>query len=116
MENECEYVSSHGLLKSSNFYRLNSYTKQNNNDEHILNNIENYDTLYIPASNLNFFANIYLNKLNVKIILITGDDDDIIPHKFPEETKAILESPNIIHWFAQNCLINHSKIIFCFFV
>lgn len=110
MENECKYVSSKGILKSCSFYKYNVYTTGCNNDDYINEYIVNYDTLYVANSNIGVFANNLLPKLKAKIILVSGDDDDWIPNSFPEASKQIIESPNIIHWFAQNCVIEHSKV------
>ena len=110
MENNCEYISSKGLLKSCSFYKYNVYTTGHSNDDYINDNIVNYDTLYVANSNIGIFANTLLSNLKAKIILVSGDDDNIIPNSFQDASKQIIESPNIIHWFAQNCIINNPKV------
>jgi hypothetical protein len=109
-ETTCQFVSSHGLLKSCSYYKYNTIMTGKDNTNNILSNIQDYDTLYIPQSNINIFAKNMLPRLNKKVILITGDDDDSIPNSFKEATEIILRSPYIVHWFVQNCLMIHSKL------
>lgn len=108
-ETECKFVSSHGILKSCDIYRKNSFIFKENDDE-ILEKINDGDTLYVCNSNIHIFSINLLPRLTRKVILVSGDDDQIIPHSFPDSTMRILYSPYIIHWFSQNCLITNPKI------
>ena len=109
-EDKCHFVSSHGILKSCKYYKYNLITTGKDNTNEILSSIQDYNTIYTPQSNLNIFVKDMLPRLDKKVILITGDDDDSIPNSFKEATEIILQSPYIVHWFVQNCLMIHPKI------
>ena len=114
-ENFCKYVGSWGILKSCKFYNRNmnsnlSYIDRTSFEIQNFDNIEDGDTFYISTYSLNFFTLKVLPFLKTRIILISGDSDDSIMKENPRAAMIILESPMIIHWFAQNCIISHPKI------
>lgn len=108
-ELNCDFVSSHGLLKSCDIYRVNSFLMKDNDNE-ILSRIETGNTLYVCNSNIQIFTINLLPRITKKVILVSGDDDQSIPHSYPDSTRLILESPYIVHWFSQNCTMSHPKI------
>jgi hypothetical protein len=88
-------------------------------------NVENGTTVYVCTSALSVFAKKYLPYLTNPIVLVSGDGDEsislskdvpldgvIMASSVPFHiTTAILESPLIIKWFAQNCMMTHSKLV-----
>jgi hypothetical protein len=108
-ENNCKYISARGFSKSSNYNTLNH--KFHIDDLGLLpENIKDNDIVHIHSMFLDKFVNLYLPKINKKFILISGDTDYITPLHHPIATQKIIESEFIIHFFVQNCLINHHKI------
>ena len=54
--------------------------------------------------------NIDFNNLDCRFILVSGDSDDTCPNDLfdnDEDFKEFIENDLIIHWYAQNFLINH---------
>ncbi len=114
-EKFCEYVSSWGIFKSCNFFdrKINSslnYIDRTCFEIGDLNQIKDGDTFYISTYALRFFVSKILPFLKTRVILVSGDSDDSIIKENPEAALYILNSPKIIHWFAQNCIITHPKI------
>ncbi len=111
-EVDCTFVSSRGILKScdihsstpvSSIYRLINYQ---------WDNLKPGSTVYICTTAIEqFLPN--LNKIPCPIILVSGDADDDTPTTIFGSEEAFLkfiESPNIIHWFAQNVVLSHPKL------
>jgi hypothetical protein len=116
-ESECEYVSSWGILKSCKFFNKKTYLNPGNSyidrtfiEFEDFNTVKEGDIFYISTYALRFFAIKVLPFLKCRIILVSGDSDDSIGKENPDATIKILESPLIIQWFSQNCLINHHKL------
>lgn len=112
-ENFCKYVSSRGLLKSCEIHSSEPISD--------IPQIHNYDftklmdnsVLYIASSAIPFFVKNVFNSIENKIIIVTGDSDCTVPFDMfssNEEFIKFIESDKILHWFAQNCIIKHSKI------
>jgi hypothetical protein len=109
-ENKCIFVNSKGITKSCCQVKKNIYKHHSNEDGYILENLRYGDSLYVCNSNITVFASSMLQNLKVKVVLVTGDDDECIPFTCQEATRLILNSDKIVHWFAQNCTLSHPKI------
>jgi hypothetical protein len=51
--------------------------------------------------------------LTTRFTLVTGDADETLPYdifRSTEEFINFIEDPRIIHWFSQNCMIDHPKL------
>jgi len=70
--------------------------------ESMSKNIRSGDIVWVRVNWLSFFLYKILPEIKVNFVLVTGDIDDSIPSDIPEESAAILDSPMILHWFAQN--------------
>jgi hypothetical protein len=108
-EASCKYVSSRGLVKSCD--RNLGYTVSS--DSHInldtFRAIKEGESVYVCTSALKVFVKHCLPNLKKNIVLVTGDSD--ISIEFLSDVTKLLESPYIIRWFAQNCVITHPKLI-----
>jgi hypothetical protein len=110
-EELCTFVSSRGILKSTNIHSNNPISSCPVIHNYLANCIscKHGDTIYVCASAIQHF----IPHINKPIILVSGDCDLTIPFDiFRDETQfhQFINNPNIIHWYAQNCVINHPKI------
>jgi hypothetical protein len=110
-ELSCKYVGSFGLLKScqrrapipiSDFDGLNPTLYDNIEED---NNI-----LHVCPQAIPNFVNKVLPKLTRPFILLTNNSDWTIPDDISKEADILLNHPLMTHWFAQNCILDHSKI------
>jgi len=113
-ENNCELVSSRGILKSTSIHSNNpisSYRSIHDYAEKCIH-CKPGNTIYICSSAILNLEKMLAHMEN-PFVLVTGDCDLTIPSDiFPNETQfnLFVNHPKIIHWFAQNCIINHPKI------
>jgi len=75
-ETQCKFVSSHGIMKGSKEIKGVYYVKS-----------DHLDSFTIP---------------NEPFVLVTGDEDTTMIEDIKEKAEKILNSPNLIHWYAQN--------------
>lgn len=111
MENECEYVSSRGILKSCKIFQSNIYSSNPNIYGDILQDVKEGDTLYICNTAIPEFAKSFLPRLRNHIVLVSGDSDELIPYINDALCAEILNSSYILKWFAQNNHAKHPKIV-----
>jgi len=109
-EATCTYVSSRGLMKSCSRYQRAIRSSNPYIYEDILSGVEEGDTVYVCSTAIPMFAQKFLPHLMTRIVLVTGDADEAPPYHVPS-CIAIIRSPFIIRWFAQNCLLQHPKVI-----
>ena len=110
MEDTCTYVSSRGILKSCSSYQHIIRSSNPHIHENILHNIKRGDTVYICTTAISMFVHNFLPHLQTHIVLVSGDADESIPSVHVSSCHAILASPYILRWFAQNCLASHPKL------
>jgi len=65
--------------------------------------IKDGDLVWVRLSWIKAFLNQVLPLVQSKFILVTGDSDMSAPLSILPEALEILEHPNVLHWFAQNC-------------
>jgi hypothetical protein len=109
-EDTCNFIGSAGFRKSCTFHGKHENEYYGNYIN--FNNIKNNDTVYIKSDYLkDFYINI--NNLNNKIILLSGCSDYTIPNDIftDVEFTELLNNPNIICCYFQNCVYKHNKII-----
>jgi len=111
MENNCQYVCSRGLLKSCKKFQSMICSSNRVIRENVLIGLQDGDSLYICTSAIPHFAHQFLPHLTKRIVLVSGDADETIPYVDVTACVAILSSPYILKWYAQNCLTNHSKVV-----
>jgi hypothetical protein len=111
-EVNCKYVSSRGILKSCTIKSATPISS--------INQLINYDftklidgiSIYVCNYALSHFIEIF-DQIKCKIILVSGDSDCLVPYeifKNHESFLSFIESEKIIHWYTQNCVIDHPKI------
>ena len=114
-ENDAYYMGSRGILKSCDI-RSNAPCSSINC---LINyNISNYNqmfdgcTMYVCNYAIPAFAQ-SLHYIQHKFILVSGDSDCDVPtslFKTFEEFEVFINNKNLIHWYAQNCVVDHPKI------
>lgn len=110
------FVSSRGLLKSSDYHSLipqSSIRHLYNYPE--LNMLDKLSTpvIYICGSAISDFINKTLSLIDKKFILVSGDCDEDIPFDiFSSHTDFLnfINNDKIIHWFCQNWKGEHKKV------
>lgn len=111
MEDICKYVSSRGIMKSCTSYQHAIRSSNPYIQEDILKNVKYGDTVYICTTAIPMFVQCFLPRLQKHIVLVSGDADESIPYVHIPSCIAILKSPYILRWFAQNCLTKHQKMV-----
>jgi len=114
-ENNCYFVSSRGILKSCDIFCMDPNSSDNRiiNYNSELTNNDNYKTIYICNTAIPNFINNYSININYKYILVSGDCDETVPNNIFESLDNFLNfinNDNLLHWYSQNCIINHSKV------
>jgi hypothetical protein len=117
-EKDCYFVSSRGILKSTNIHSktpISSINKLMNYSDNkfglssiIIDPASPTPTIYVCSAALESFYTL-INSIGYKFILITGDSDLTIPTDIPNFMN-IINSDKVIHWFAQNSIIDHTKL------
>lgn len=113
-ENNCTFVSSRGILKSTNIHSNNPISSYSSIYDYATACVscKQNDTIYVCSSAIHSFMNA-LSLIQNPFVLVSGDCDLTIPSdifKSEQQFNAFIDNPKIIHWFAQNCIINHPKI------
>ncbi len=107
-EEDCYYTDSHALCRVCDFYSMDNSSTINEYDFSLLK--EN-DILYIKTDKIpEFYKNFHL--INTNIVLVTGRSDYTVPDHVlsKDEFYNLVNSEKILHWFCENCIINHEKI------
>jgi hypothetical protein len=113
-ENYCYYNSSRGILKSCDIISDTpiSSTRQLVNYSKTLTNNKDGTIIYVCNSAIMDFLS-YLPLINYKFILVSGDSDTTVPYEsFFDKSffYTLINSEKLIHWFSQNCVIDHPKL------
>jgi hypothetical protein len=72
-------------------------------DPEIYRSVKDGDIVWVRPAWLKSFTEQVLPLIKAKFILVTADSDASIPSQFLAEALEILEFPNVLHWYAQNC-------------
>ena len=116
MENKCKYVCSRGILKSCDIFSgrpISSIKQLIEYDFSKCMRANSVMTVYICSSALWHFVNVLLPVFPYKIVLVTGDCDETCWTDLFANYEAFvkfIENEKIIHWFSQNCIVDHKKI------
>lgn len=105
-----EYVGSRGLLNLctrkasipiSDFDGLNPV---------LYENIQAGEILHVCPQALPNFVSKVLPKINKPFVLLTNNSDLTIPDDVQSEFATIIANPHLLHWFSQNCVLDHPKV------
>lgn len=113
-ENNCHFLSSRGILKSCDVYSLHPISSDiyiRNYNKDLLDNNNNNSVIYVCNRAIPYFIKTY--NLQYKYILVSGDADETVPYNIfnsEDDLLNFLNNPNLIHWYSQNCVINHPKM------
>ena len=103
-------INPYSLIYICNHYYQTEHVVKNKNDLIInkdLSQIKDYDIIYCQVNLLSIFFNEILDKIDKKIILVTGQNQN--PPIFKSElTEKILEHKNISLWISQNPIYDNS--------
>ena len=118
MENECQFVSSRGIMKSCKHYNPIMISGNTELPNDFLESYEHYDSVYVCTAALPAFVQNILPKLTKPIVLVTGDSTFAIIRRQTQKNNAItnetwkpiIQSRYIKHWYAQNCTFYHRRI------
>lgn len=70
--------------------------------------IKKNNVVFVSSYLLDDFAKDVLSNVQEKFILITHQGDTNILNE--DKYKSIADNKNVIHWFCQNCLLEHKKV------
>jgi hypothetical protein len=115
-ENSCKYVSSRGLLKSCVSHSSEPISSVLITSGYNFSELKDGDSLYICGTALKYFISKIFNKINKKIILVSGDCDLIIPNDIFssfKEFSLFIDNEKIIHWFSQNLVSKYKNKLSC---
>ena len=66
------------------------------------------DLIFVRSDEVEKFAKEVFPKLKVRIVLISHNSDSSVPKE--SNSLSMLEDPKLIHWFAQNAALAHTKL------
>lgn len=110
-ENECEFVSSRGIVKSCDIYP--NYNHQDRFDISYLNkcaNIQYGDTVYLHYDILRLFIKQVHPQIKNPYVIVCGSTDLEFPREFHDIVLEIELSDKILNFWCQNCTIETNKI------
>lgn len=112
-ENNCHFLSSRGILKSCDIYSVTPISSDiyiRNYNKNLLEN-NNYAIIYVCNRAIPYFIKTY--NLPYKYILVSGDADETVSDNVFHNKNILLtflNNPNLIHWYSQNCVMDHPKM------
>lgn len=111
MENQCKYVSSRGLLKSTDVHMPIPESSSQRLDPDVYATIQCGSVVYVCNSALRVFRDTILPTISVPFVLVSGDSDNAMPFDLfsQSEFESFIQDPRIHHWFCQNLMISHPK-------
>jgi hypothetical protein len=111
-ECNCYYVCSRGILKSCNIHSNTPISSIRQLIDYNFNELKPNSTIYVCGSAISEFISI-AHQIPVNYVLVSGDCDETISYDIFDSSvnlNEFIDSPNLIHWFSQNCVISHPKI------
>jgi len=112
MENECKYVSSRGLFKSTDIHNKIPGSSSTVLDVEEFKKTSSGSVLYVCNSALRTFIIDVLPFITDRFVLVSGDSDVAMPFDVVSKDEFIgfISDKRLQHWFCQNLLITHSKM------
>lgn len=112
-EENCQYVSSRGLLKSCDVRSNTPLSSIGQLVDYNVSYVKENATVYVCNTAISFFYTSVLNNISNKFILVSGDSDTSVPTEIFSNTadfERFINNEHLIHWFSQNCVVQHPKI------
>jgi hypothetical protein len=112
MENINYFVSSRGVIRSTTNHNSQPCSSSSNIDADLISKNDLLKSVYVCTDALENFSNNFLNSIERKFNLISGDSDICVDANFigNQAIAQILEHPLLNKWYAQNLNINNHKI------
>lgn len=111
-ENNCQLVSSRGILKSCNIHSSRPVSSIHFVQEYDFSHFKSGMSIYVASTALRHFLS-YLDNIPGNFVLVSGDCDICVPNDIflkEEHFFKFIENPKLIHWYSQNCIVKHEKI------
>lgn len=111
-ERDCVYVSSRGILKSCEVHSATPVSSVPLLANYRFDDLRPGASVHVCTSALARFAR-RRHLLPCPIVLVSGDADESTPTEVfscEADFLAFIDSPQIIHWFAQNAVLAHPKL------
>lgn len=113
-ETNCQFVSSRGVLKSCDVRSRTPISSIPQLIDYDFSALRPGASVYVCGTALPLFIAQLASKILCPYVLVSGDCDATIPDDVLANSSALrefLESPNLIHWFSQNCVLtSHPKL------
>lgn len=112
-EEHCIYVCSRGFLKICDIHSI--LPKSGTSVRCIYNrefeSCSDITTIYVCNNAIPDFVK-YVDTINFKFVLVSGDSDDTIPDDVLSQDKfnEFISNDNLVHWYSQNCISDHPKM------
>lgn len=107
MEDECEYVSSRGVLKSCNVRNIVFASSDTHLEVGQFLSTKKNDLVYVNNSALAGFFKDVFPLIQSRFILVTGDSDVSVSVR---DFEQYIDDPKLIHWYSQNLIHSHPKV------
>jgi hypothetical protein len=106
----CKYVGSRGLLLLADKHSPIPVPDFDGLNPALYDNLQPNEIIHVCPQALKNFVSKVLPKISVPFILVTNNSDWTIPDDVKTEFDILVQTPLLIHWFSQNCVINHPRI------
>ncbi len=107
---DCKYVGSRGLLNSCDRKSPVPVPDFDGLNPTLYDNLQPNEIIHVCPQALKNFVTKVLPKISVPFILVTNNSDWTIPDDVKTEFDILVQTPLLIHWFSQNCVIDHPRI------
>ncbi len=113
-ENNCEFICSRGILKSCDIHSSTPISSIRQLINYDFSTLKRGSSIYVCASAISHFVQVIAPQITCNYILVSGDCDETVPNDLfasNDHFKKFINSPNLIHWFSQNCVeLSHPKL------
>jgi len=110
-EKNCKFLSTIGLLKSTDFNEYEIFDDRAVRTDYLLNMLPRmFDgcSIYICTDLINYFIVSILPKIIKKFVLVSGYSDLTVPNDIRSNVDGLLNNQFLIKWFAIDCKINNN--------
>lgn len=111
-ESSCEYVGSRGIMKSCATHSSRPISSIRQLIDYDFSTLKPGSTIYVCGSAVPHFVQAIAPQIPYQYILVSGDCDQTVPNDLfasDNDFNKFVNSPNLIHWFSQNCVLTSLK-------